>query len=65
MLPEKHEALNKGLNEWLLIFCSENVPVSGLLLKENALEFVNQINIEDFQASEGWLEKCKIRYYSL
>ena len=42
-------------------FKSENVPISGSMLKEKALEFARGLNIEGFQASEGWLEKWKKR----
>ena len=47
----KHWAENK----------SENVPITGPMLKEKALEFAGGLNIEGFQASEGWLEKWKKR----
>ena len=40
-------------------FKSENVRISGSMLKEKALEFARGLNIEGFQASEGWLEKWK------
>ena len=35
---EKYEALNKAVRKGLLILRSENVPVDGLILKEEALE---------------------------
>ena len=54
--PEKYEALNKALKKWLLILRSENVLVNGPLLTEKALEFTNELKIEGFQASEGWLK---------
>ena len=41
-------ALSKALKKWLLILRSENVLVNGSLLKEKALEFANEINIEGF-----------------
>ena len=31
------------------------------MLNGEALEFVGGLNIEEFQASEVWLEKCKKR----
>ena len=55
--PEKHETLNKALKKWLLILHSESVPANGPLLKEKALEFANELNIESFQVSQGSLEK--------
>ena len=56
---EKYEALNKGLKKWLLILRIENVQVNGSLFKKKNLEFANELNIEDFQASEGWLKNEK------
>ena len=35
---------------WLLFLRCGNVPVHRLLLKEKALEFANELIIEDFQA---------------
>ena len=40
---------------------SENVPISGPMLKEKAIEFAKEMSVESFQASEGWLEKWKNR----
>ena len=61
---EKYEALNKGLKKWLLILRIENVQVNGSLFKEKTLEFANELNIEGFQASEGWIknEKRTLRF---
>ena len=59
--PEMYEELNKAVHKWFLILRSENVPISGPMFKEKALEFAGGLNIEGFQASEGWLEKWKKR----
>ena len=56
---EKYEALNKGLKKWLLILRIGNVQVNGSLFKEKTVEFANEINIEGFQTSEGWLKMKK------
>ena len=37
--PEKYEELNKVVHKWFLILRSENIPTSGPMLKEKALEF--------------------------
>ena len=58
---EKYEELNKAVHKWFLILQSENVPISGLVLKEKVPEFAGGLNTEGFQASEGWLEKWKKR----
>ena len=61
---EKYEALNKGLKNSLLILRIENVQVNGSLFKEKTLEFANELNIEGFQTSEGWIknEKRTLRF---
>ena len=56
---EKYETRNKGLKKWLLNLCIENVQVNGPLFKEKTLEFANELNIESFQTSEGWLKNDK------
>ena len=48
--------------KWSLIMRSENIPINGLMSKEKAQEFPEQLNLEDFHASDGWLEKLKRRY---
>ena len=60
--PEKYEAVNKAFMKWLLIMRSENIPIDGPMFKEKAQEFAEQINLEDFHASDGWLGKLKKRY---
>ena len=60
--PERYEVLNKAVKKWFLILRSENVSVSGPMLRERALEFAKELNMEGFQASEGWLDKWKKRY---
>ena len=55
--PEKYDAVNKAVMKWLLIMSSENIPRNGP--KEIAQEFAEQLNLEDFHASDGCLEKLK------
>ena len=47
---ENQEELNKSVHKWFLILRSENVPISGSMLKEKAPEFAGGLNIEEFQA---------------
>ena len=58
----KHEDFEKSLIEWLKEMRSQNECVDGPLLSEKALEVANLMGIEDFQASNGWLEKFKQRH---
>lgn len=59
--PEKFEDVNKAVHKWLLVMRSENIPISGTILKEKALEFAEELGVESFQASQGWLAKWKTR----
>ncbi|XP_057316836.1 major centromere autoantigen B-like [Hydractinia symbiolongicarpus] len=52
---EKFEDVNKSVHKWLLVVRSENIPISGVILKEKALEFAEELGVESFQASQGWL----------
>ena len=61
MRPEKYEDLNKALRKWFLNCQSENIPLNGPLLKEKAIAFATELKIDNFQASDGWLEKWKKR----
>ena len=63
--PGKYEKLNKAVHKRFLILRSENVPISGPMLKEKALEFAGVLNIKGFQASEGWLEKEVSLHFSI
>ena len=62
MRPEKYEDLNKALMKWFLNCRSENIPLNEPLLKEKAIAFATELKIENFQASDGWLEKWKKRF---
>lgn len=57
----KYDQINKAVLQWFKRMQSENVPISGALIREQALCFAKDLNIEHFQASEGWLQKWKKR----
>ena len=46
--PEMNENINKALMRWLLHLRSENIPVNGLLLKENACDFAKGLGVSNF-----------------
>ena len=56
-----YEQLNQAVLKWFTRIRSENVPASGILIKEKALYFAKELKLEKFQASEGWLDKWKKR----
>ena len=62
MRPENYEDLNKTLMKWFLNCRSESITLNRPLLKEKAIAFATELKIENFQASDGWLEKWKKRF---
>ena len=38
-----------------------NVPIGGYIIREKALDFAKELNITDFKASDGWLDRWKNR----
>ncbi|XP_065664689.1 tigger transposable element-derived protein 4-like [Hydra vulgaris] len=41
---------------------ADNVPINDLLVKKRALYFAKELSFENFQASDGWLDKFKKKY---
>ena len=58
---DTYDKVSKAVLKWFARLRSENVPVSGVLIKEKALYFAKESNFEKFQASDGWLDKWKKR----
>jgi hypothetical protein len=48
--------------DWFHQARNEAIPLSGPILQSKALEFASQLDIADFKASNGWLEKFKARH---
>lgn len=57
----KHDQIDKAMYKWFMNARERNVPISGHILREKALEFAKQFNVTDFKASEGWLDRWKNR----
>ena len=57
---------NKDLNEavftWFKTARSNNIPVNGIIIKEKALSLARSLELTDFRASDGWLDKWKQRH---
>jgi hypothetical protein len=45
--------------DWFHQAQDKPIPLSGPILQSKALEFASQLDIVDFKASNGWLEKFK------
>ena len=57
---------NKGINqlcwEWFCDMRKRAVSVSGPMLQEQNLNFSKQLGVQDFKASNGWLDSFKRRH---
>ena len=48
--------------KWFQEVRKRNIPLSGPVIKAKALKYATDLEIEDFKASEGWLDKFKARH---
>ena len=48
--------------KWLLIVRSRDLAVSALVFKTKTIEFAQKMNVENFKASDGWLDRWKERF---
>ncbi|CAL1266472.1 unnamed protein product [Larinioides sclopetarius] len=39
-----------------------NIPISGIMLREKAMDLAKLMGVDEFKGSSGWLEKFKARY---
>ncbi|KAK3090197.1 hypothetical protein FSP39_009953 [Pinctada imbricata] len=54
--------LNEMVHRWFKQARSKNIPISGPILQEKALQFASEIGLDNFKASNGWLESFRSRY---
>ena len=47
---------------WLQVVRSRDVAVLALVFRTKATEFAKKMNIENFKASDGWLDRWKKRF---
>lgn len=57
-----NENINNHVWNFFLQMRKKNLPVTGPLLKQVALDFAEKEKIADFKASEGWLTRFKNRH---
>lgn len=48
--------------EWFCQVCAKNLPISGTLIQQKAVEIAEDLGETNFKASNGWLEKFRIRH---
>ena len=58
---EKSE-LNAKVMQFFTLCRQKNIPVSGPMIQEKAIQIAALICIPDFNASNGWLEKFRLRH---
>lgn len=54
--------INDVVWKWFNTARSKGIPISGPIIQEKALQFATQLNIPDFKASNGWLDRWRTRY---
>ena len=54
--------LDQAKFKWFLAVLSRVVAVSTLAFKTKAIDFEEKINVENFKASDGWLDRWKKRF---
>lgn len=56
------EIIDIVIFQWYLHARINKLPISGPVLKEKALELASKVGLNDFKASNGWLQKFKDRH---
>jgi hypothetical protein len=62
MRTSAYDELDQCLLLWFQRMRSENVCISGDILKTKAIEFACKLGLNSFSCSEGWLDRFKIRH---
>ena len=58
----KHDSIDKAVYKCFMNAREQNVPIGGYIIREKALDFAKELNITDFKASDGWLDRWKNRH---
>lgn len=53
--------LDESLLLWITQARARKISIDGPMLKEKAKYFARQFNVENFKASNGWLDRFKVR----
>ena len=58
----RFEELDERLSEWLLNLEEKGAAITDMILITKALKMAEQLNLENFKASRGWVDKFKKRH---
>ena len=62
MKKSDNKDLDVAVFTWFKNVRSNNIPVNGIIIKEKALSLAKSLELTDFRASDGWLDKWKQRH---
>ena len=62
MKRAENEDFDKAVYTWFHNTRANNVPVSGVVLKEKVSKFAKSLHLDDLRASDGWLDGWKSRH---
>ena len=57
----QYKKVDKALFEWFVLQRSQNIPIDEPMIQGKGLFFAIKLEIPDFKASDGWLDKWKKR----
>ena len=55
----RFQDIDSAMSEWFRMDRSKNIPVLCPMLQTKAVAVAEQMQLENFKASSGWLEKFK------
>jgi len=61
-LAGKSSILDERMYNWFAAARSRNIPISGTILQEKAKQVADILELEQFKASNGWLESFRKRH---
>ncbi|GBN10454.1 Tigger transposable element-derived protein 6 [Araneus ventricosus] len=61
MRHEKYVDINETVLEWFKTVRAKKIPVSRPIIQHKAEELADALGIENFSASNGWLDRFRIR----
>jgi len=61
--PCLYDDIDEAMLKWIKSCRDKNLPVSGTIIREKALNFAKTLGHTEFSASSGWLHRFKIRHH--